>query len=123
MLGDAMRKKTKNQIHAEKRNATRDLMRELPDYCERNGYVMPAEFLIAVMNGTDPRVGKHLSEDDLLEGITLGQSLEAAKTLAKYLYTTASSLKLDGKVDIRVPNVVITEKIVKSLDDKLEGML
>ena len=92
-------RKTKRQIEADKKNSTRDLMTELPEFCARHGYVMPAEFLIAVMNGDDPRKGGDLSDDILAGVITVDHSVAAAKTLCKYLYATASKVEIDGSLN------------------------
>jgi len=81
---------------------------------------MPAEWLVMVMNGEDPRTGADVDLDDCLErGITMQDSVSAAKTLAKYLYTTAS------KVDVtsggrELPPVVVTPEVVGSLVNKLK---
>ena len=115
-----MKKKTKAEKGAEKRNATRDLMRDLPAYCARRGYVMPAEFLVAIMNGEDPRAGLDCEDPELTDGISIQESLIAARTLAKYLYATAQRLDVTGGLDVNVPPVVVTPKLVESLTKKLK---
>lgn len=111
-------KRSQKQL-SESRNATRDIMRELPEYCDRHGYVMPAEFLVAVMNGSDPRVGLDVEN---IECITMDNSIAAAKTLARYLYVAASSLQVDGDISITVPDVVPNAALLRSLEKKIDEM-
>lgn len=98
-------------------------MKDLPAYCQRHGYVMPAEFLIAVMNGKDPRTGADVEDTDLDGTITLTNSLDAAKTLAKYLYATASKVELSGDAEIKIPDIKVSEGVAESLAEKLAEKL
>lgn len=110
-------KRTKAQAEADRRNSTRDLMRELPAFCNRRGFVMPAEFLVCVMNGEDPRVGKDVEVDP----ITIQESLNAANTLAKYCYATASQVDITSGHE-PIPRVVVDANAAAVFAKKIEAM-
>lgn len=103
---------------------TRDAMGAAHEYCERHGFIMPLEYLLAIGNGKDPRIGADVfcNPDNLGGEITVAESTRAMAEASKYIYVPASKIEVAGELGIALAPVQVDAATAASLARKLQEM-